>query len=121
MFATGRHPLLHRPHALRRVVTWRIDERGDLMGIQVFGGKRNEKPTKVSLAHRRIEPPITRTFGQDHRRPVANLRHELVWWADRDGPCGKASPLLAVPHGRGPYLTTAASRSISPEACAGSC
>ena len=34
--------LLYRLHTLRRVVRWRVDERGDLVGVQVFGRKRNE-------------------------------------------------------------------------------
>jgi hypothetical protein len=50
--------LLYRLHTLRRVVRWRVDERGDLVGVQFFGRKWDEKPTKLRLARRGIEPPI---------------------------------------------------------------
>jgi hypothetical protein len=53
--------LLHRPHAFRRVVRWRVDERRDFIGVQFCGGKRDEKPTKLSLGRGVVEPPITRT------------------------------------------------------------
>jgi hypothetical protein len=42
--------LLYRLHTLRRVVRWRVDERGDVVGVQFFGRKWDEKPTKLRLA-----------------------------------------------------------------------
>ena len=55
--------LLYRPHALRRVVSWRVDERGHLVGAQFFRRKRDEKLTKLSLVRGGIEPPVSCTFG----------------------------------------------------------
>jgi len=37
-----------------------------------------------------------RTFGQDHRHAVVNLRHELGRWAGGEGARSQASSLLTV-------------------------
>ena len=50
-------PLPDRLLALRRIVAWQVDERGDLVGFQVLNGKRNEELTKLSLARRRVAKP----------------------------------------------------------------
>jgi hypothetical protein len=61
LVSAGQAGLDERLHALRRIVARQVDERGDLVGFQVLNGKRNEELTKVSLAGRRIEPPIARS------------------------------------------------------------
>ena len=59
--SAGQAGLDERLHALRRIVAQQVDERGDLVGFQVLNGKRNEELTKLSLARRRVEPPIARS------------------------------------------------------------
>ena len=62
----------------------------------------DQKPPKLGLARRGIEPPIVGARRQDHRHPVVDLRHELVRRACHDGAGRRAAPDFAALQGQIP-------------------
>ena len=56
-----RSVLLHPPHALRRVVRWRVDQSGDLVGLRRFGQSSGSSGVGVGLGRGRPDASLGST------------------------------------------------------------